>query len=173
MTSPRIVVGVAVFNEERYLRETVPAILAQTFTDFRLILLDNGSTDASADTLWELVEGDKRVTVLYEPVNRGSTHGGNRVWRYALEQWPSCEWIVGVGADDVVRRDYLEAILRAADNDPSANLIFSPVDYIGHPERGVTRFPPYNPLTVHAEVQIPGWRAVRRDLTSSHADSTM
>ena len=87
MTSPRIVVGVAVFNEERYLRETVPAILAQTFTDFRLILLDNGSTDASADTLWELVEGDKRVTVLYEPVNRGSTHGGNRVWRYALEQW--------------------------------------------------------------------------------------
>ena len=170
MKSPRILIGSAVYNEAPYLRETIPAILAQSYPDFRLVLLDNGSTDGSADILDEYAEQDSRIALLHEPTNLWGPVVGNRIYRYGLTLWPGVEWILGAGADDVMGVGYLEAILRAADNDPTANLIFSPVTFIGHPEKGVTRYPPYNPATVHTEVQIPGWRAVRRDLWEAVGD---
>ena len=44
---PKLSVIVPVYNTEKYLRECIDSILAQTFTDFELILVDDGSTDGS------------------------------------------------------------------------------------------------------------------------------
>ncbi len=43
--TPRLTLGLPVYNGERYLAESLDALLAQTFTDFELIISDNGSTD--------------------------------------------------------------------------------------------------------------------------------
>ena len=67
MTTPKISVCMPMFNASRYLRECIDSILAQTFTDFELLIADDGSTDNSV----EIVESytDPRIRLISRPHN--------------------------------------------------------------------------------------------------------
>jgi glycosyltransferase involved in cell wall biosynthesis len=164
MSAPRIVVGMGTYNEEQYLEETIPAVLAQTMPDFRLLILENGSTDRSPEILRRLENADPRVNVVHAGVNLPPADAANYGWGLAMERWPECRWFMGQGSDDIMAPDYLEAVLAVADADPSVNCIYSPVRFIGHPEKGTWTYPTYDPLSVHQQHQIPGWRAFTREL---------
>ena len=68
---PRVSVLLPVFNAERYVGDAVRSILAQTFTDFELIVIDDGSSDASPRILANIARGDARVRLRVRP-NRGN-----------------------------------------------------------------------------------------------------
>lgn len=70
---PKLSVIVPVYNTEKYLRECVDSILAQIFTDFELILVDDGSTDGSGAICDEYAKQDERVQVIHQE-NSGVTH---------------------------------------------------------------------------------------------------
>jgi glycosyltransferase involved in cell wall biosynthesis len=53
-TSPTVTVAIPVYNERTHLRTAVQSVLAQTFDDFELIVVDDGSTDGSLDTIADL-----------------------------------------------------------------------------------------------------------------------
>lgn len=55
--APQITVLVPVYNVERYLRECLDSIRAQTFVDFEAICINDGSTDASRDIIQEYLDG--------------------------------------------------------------------------------------------------------------------
>ena len=173
VSSPRIVVGISAFNEALYLDETMPALLAQTMPDFRAVILDNGSTDAT----WEILAryADSRITLLRAPENLKPGKVANLLYGLAADLWAECRWFLGHGADDVMHVEYLEALLDAAAANPEANLIFSPWRWLGHPEKAVKYFPRFDPETCHAEHQVPAWHAVRRDLREAAGayDETM
>ena len=57
---------VPVYNVEKYLRDCLDSILAQTFTDFEVICMDDGSTDQSGDILDEYALKDKRIKVIHK-----------------------------------------------------------------------------------------------------------
>jgi glycosyltransferase involved in cell wall biosynthesis len=164
MSSPRIVVGMGVFNEAQYLEETIPAVLAQTMPDFEVLILNNGSTDGSAEILRRFEEADERITLMESPTNLSPADAANCGWGFGMSVWPDCRWFIGQGADDLMEPDYLEAVLAVADADPSVNCIYSPVRFIGHPGKGTWTYPTYDPLSVHQQHQIPGWRAFTREL---------
>lgn len=63
---PKISVVVPVYNAERYLHRCVDSILAQTFTDFELLLVDDGSKDSSGAICDEYAEKDERVIVFHK-----------------------------------------------------------------------------------------------------------
>lgn len=65
--APTISVIVPVYNAERWLRRCVDSILAQTFTDFELLLIDDGSTDASPAICDSYAAYDPRVRALHKP----------------------------------------------------------------------------------------------------------
>ena len=65
--NPAISVVLPVYNAERYLREAVDSILAQTFTDFELILINDGSTDGSGDICRAYGERDPRIVLIDRP----------------------------------------------------------------------------------------------------------
>ena len=65
--SPKISVVLPVYNAERYLREAVDSILAQTFTDFELILINDGSTDGSGDICRAYGGRDPRIVLIDRP----------------------------------------------------------------------------------------------------------
>ena len=65
--TPAISVVLPVYNAERYLREAVDSILAQTFTDFELILINDGSTDGSGDICREYSQNDPRIVLIDRP----------------------------------------------------------------------------------------------------------
>jgi cellulose synthase/poly-beta-1,6-N-acetylglucosamine synthase-like glycosyltransferase len=68
--SPRISVAMSVYNGERFLVPAIESILAQTFEDFELLALDDGSTDATPDILRDYARRDARVRPIIRE-NRG------------------------------------------------------------------------------------------------------
>lgn len=162
MSTPRIVVLMGVYNEEQYLRETIPAVLAQTMPDFLLFILDNGSTDESWNILCDLAARDARITLLRSPRNLPCPEAMNLGTHAAMAFWPDCQWFVGEGADDMMDADYLQAILETAAKHPRANCIFSPARYINRP--GTYTYPDYDPTRTHEKLFVPGWRAFTREL---------
>lgn len=64
---PKISVIVPVYNAEKWLRRCVDSILAQTFTDFEILLVDDGSSDTSGVICDEYASKDARVRVFHKP----------------------------------------------------------------------------------------------------------
>ena len=65
-TKPKISVIVPVYNVEKYLRRCIDSILAQTFTDFELLLIDDGSKDKSGEICDEYADKNKRIRVFHK-----------------------------------------------------------------------------------------------------------
>jgi hypothetical protein len=74
---PMVSVVMTAFNGERFLRQAVDSILSQTFRDFEFIIIDDGSTDATASILYSYAGIDRRVQV-YQQENRGLVDSLNR-----------------------------------------------------------------------------------------------
>lgn len=91
---PKISVIVPVYNVEKYLRRCIDSILAQTFTDFEVLLIDDGSTDTSGKICDEYAEKDNRVRVFHKK-NGGVSSARNKGLDNARG-----EWICFVDADD-------------------------------------------------------------------------
>ncbi len=94
-SSPRISVVLPVYNGEKYLFEAIDSILAQTFTDFELIMIDDGSTDTSPDILRAYEKKDPRVRVIVRE-NLGLVATLNQ--SIGLAQG---EWIARMDQDDI------------------------------------------------------------------------
>ena len=99
---PAISVGMPVYNGERYLPETIGAILAQTFQDFEFIISDNASTDGSAAICEEFARRDPRIRFVRQEQNRGATAN----FRYVLDA-ARAPFFMWAGADDTRSADFL------------------------------------------------------------------
>lgn len=101
---PKISVIMLTYNRENYLKRAVEAILAQTFQDFELILVDNGSTDHSGEICDMFQEKDKRIKAIHiEKSNIGT--GRNKGLDIA-----EGEYIAFADDDDVAEKDFLETL---------------------------------------------------------------
>jgi glycosyltransferase involved in cell wall biosynthesis len=98
----RISVVMVVYNGEKYLREAVESVLAQTLRDFELVAVDDGSTDSSLSILNEYSKKDARIVVI-----QGS-HGGEAAARNLGMSHATHELIAVMDADDRMRPDRLE-----------------------------------------------------------------
>jgi glycosyltransferase involved in cell wall biosynthesis len=71
MTNPVLSVTVTNYNYAPYLRQCVESILSQTYENFELIIIDNASTDGSADLIHDLASEDRRIRQIVHPQNEG------------------------------------------------------------------------------------------------------
>jgi glycosyltransferase involved in cell wall biosynthesis len=97
------------YNGERYLRACIDSILAQTCTDFELILVDDCSTDKSGSIAESYRNADGRVRVVRNPTNLGLVGNWNRSIDLA-----NGEWIKFVFQDDTIEPNCLSRMLDAA-----------------------------------------------------------
>lgn len=98
---PKVSIIVPVYNVEPYLRCCLDSILAQTFTDWECILVDDGSTDGSGKICDEYAENNFRFSVIHK-VNGGVSAARNEGIGTAKG-----DWIAFVDADDYLADDYL------------------------------------------------------------------
>ena len=108
---PKISVIVPVYKVEKYLKRCVDSILSQTFTDFELILVDDGSPDNCPIMCDEYARRDKRVHVIHQ-VNGGLSAARNTGIDWAFANSDS-EWLTFIDSDDWVHEKYLELLYRA------------------------------------------------------------
>jgi glycosyltransferase involved in cell wall biosynthesis len=88
--SPKVSIGLPVYNGERYLALTIDSILAQTYQDFELIISDNCSTDRSEEICRQYAEQDSRVRFFPSEVNKGAAWNFRRV--FELARGPYFRW---------------------------------------------------------------------------------
>ena len=92
---------VPVYNVEKYLQRCIESILAQTFADFELLLIDDGSKDKSGDICDEYAATDCRIRVFHKE------NGGVSSARNLGIEHTKGEWITFIDSDDWVEPDYL------------------------------------------------------------------
>ncbi len=109
---PAISVIVPVYKVESYLRRCVDSILNQTFSDFELILVDDGSPDRCGEMCEEYAGQDTRIHVIHQK-NGGLSAARNTGIDWAFANSNS-QWLAFVDSDDWVAADYLETLYRAA-----------------------------------------------------------
>lgn len=104
----RLSIIMPVYNAGKYLEKSINSILNQTFTDWELICVDDGSTDDSAGILRQYAAGDPRIRIISQP-NRGQGAARNRAMAAVKG-----EYIGFVDADDSVLPDMYEKLTDSA-----------------------------------------------------------
>ena len=114
---PKVSVVIATYNYGRYLGEAIQSVLDQTFGDFELIVVDDGSTDSTRDVVASFT--DPRIRYIYQS-NRGSSFAYNRGIIASRG-----EYITFLDADDVWFPQNLELKVKALDSRPDIGLVCS------------------------------------------------
>jgi len=96
---------IPVYNTEQYISRCIESVLKQTFTDFELIAVDDGSTDHSPQLLDVYAESDDRMTVIHQK-NQGVSSARNSGLSAA-----SGKYIAFIDSDDWVHPQYLEVLM--------------------------------------------------------------
>lgn len=111
MKKPKLSVVMPVYNGEKYLQEAIDSVLHQSFTDFELITIDDGSGDGSEKILQN--QSDPRVRVLSNETNRGISYTRNRGLQEAKG-----EFLAWMDCDDLIAPDRFEKQLAFLDSHP-------------------------------------------------------
>ncbi len=138
MRTPEISVILPVFNGEKYLREAVKSILAQSFTDFELIIIDDGSIDKSSETIDSF--NDPRISVLKNEKNMGLIYSLNRGLSEAKGKY-----IARMDGDDTACVDRLKTQSEFMESNPEIGLCGTFVKRFGSIlRRGLLKLPVSN-----------------------------
>ncbi len=132
MRAPRVTVLMAVYNGERYLREAMESVLAQTFADFEFLVVDDGSTDASAQIIASYA--DPRVRPVRNRANLGLVASLNRGLELARG-----EYVARMDADDISRPERLSHQVRFMEVHPGVGVCGSWVQFF--PDRYIWKLP--------------------------------
>jgi glycosyltransferase involved in cell wall biosynthesis len=151
--APRLTLGLPVYNGERYLAASMDALLAQTFTDFELIISDNGSTDGTAAVARRYESVDPRVRYVRHPRNLGSSVNHNFVIEHARGEF--FKW---VSDDDLYAPDLLQRCIDALDSRPEVVLAHAWTAFIDE-EGQITEKVDY-PLTTDVPDAVQRFRSV-------------
>ncbi len=107
------------YNAESFISEAIDSILAQTFTDWELIIYNDASTDSTLEIAERYVASDKRIKVY-----SGSCNSGNCLLpRNEAISRAAGEWIAPLDADDQIEPTYLEALF-AKQKETGADIVY-------------------------------------------------
>jgi glycosyltransferase involved in cell wall biosynthesis len=123
--SPRVSIGLPVYNGDRYLRQAFESLLGQTYEDFELIVADNASTDGTEAICREFAERDRRIRYYRNPRNLGPS--GNFNYTLSLARGEFFKW---AAHDDICAPQFLERCVDVLDRDATLVLCHTQVTLI-------------------------------------------
>lgn len=103
----KISIIVPIYNVEKYIKECIDSILRQSFYDYELILVDDGSTDSCPQICDAFAKQDKKIKVIHKP-NEGLVSA----WKKGLE-FVKGEFVCFIDGDDFIDDDYLQTLINA------------------------------------------------------------
>ncbi|MDP5017017.1 glycosyltransferase [Anabaena sp. UHCC 0187] len=121
-SEPRISVVIPAYNCEKTITKTIESVLNQTFTNWELIIINDGSKDSTLEIISQI--HDSRIKV-FSFDNAGGNVSRNRGLKYAVG-----EFVSFLDADDIWTSDKLASQLKALEENPQAAVAYSWTDYI-------------------------------------------
>ena len=124
----KISIITASYNYEQYIKETIESVLAQTYQDWEMIIIDDGSSDNSVDVIKSYCSKDSRIKLF--------THENNinkdlkETILLGLEKAEG-DWIVFLESDDSITPDYLEKKCEVIKKHPDVKFIINDVNLTG------------------------------------------
>ena len=165
---PLVSVVMPVYNGEKYLAEAIESILAQTFTDFEFIIVDDGSQDGTAEIIRSYRARDERIRLIAFQSNMGAADARNRAMAAA-----SGEFIAAMDSDDVCLPQRLEKQVDHLRRHPAIGLLGAGAQAVDEDLRPLYAFdlPEHHALIVYnvfvASFLIHPTVMMRRDLLES------
>ena len=122
--SPKVTAVIPVYNREKYLRGAIESILAQTFTDFELLVIDDGSTDGSREAIRSY--HDPRIRLMCNETNQGIPKTRNRGIQFARG-----EYLAFLDSDDWAYPERLAKQVAFLDSHPDYAAVGAWIDVDG------------------------------------------
>ena len=110
----KLSIGLPIYNGELFIERALESILAQTFTDFELIISDNGSTDSTQEICQNFSKKDNRIRIFKQEKNIGV----HRNFYFLLSQAKG-EYFAWTAVDDYLDKDFMEKNLKVLESDSS------------------------------------------------------
>tara|TARA_R110002012_G_scaffold220618_1_gene392269 strand:+ start:20345 stop:21214 length:870 start_codon:yes stop_codon:yes gene_type:complete len=120
MSTPKVSILTTVYNREKYIAECIKSVLASTYQDWELIIVDDQSTDHSVAIAKEYEKRDKRIKVFVNKQNLGQFE--NRNYAASLAKG---DYLKYLDSDDQIYQHGLNVMVEAAEQYPDAGLIIS------------------------------------------------
>ncbi len=121
---PRVAIGMTLYNNARHLREAVDSLLAQTYSDFHLILLDDASTDETEVVAREYERRDSRVKYFRHASRCAMVATWRDVVAIAVRECPSAQYFAWASDHDRWHPEWLERLIAELDGDRDAVLAY-------------------------------------------------
>jgi glycosyltransferase involved in cell wall biosynthesis len=121
---PRVIIGSPLFNHAKDFREAIESILAQTFTDFALVLVDDCSTDDTPSIAREYAALDSRVGYEVNTERLGLVDNARRSFELARERHPEAEYFAWASDHDLWHPRWLQELVDALDRHPDVVMAY-------------------------------------------------
>jgi glycosyltransferase involved in cell wall biosynthesis len=122
--SPRVVLGMTLYNNARHLPQALESLLAQTYGDFALVMLDDASTDASQAIAKQYVARDPRLHYSRHTERQAMIGTWREVAETAAREWPAAEYFAWVSDHDRWHPRWLERLIAELEGDRDAVLAY-------------------------------------------------
>ncbi|MDO6461755.1 glycosyltransferase family 2 protein [Granulosicoccaceae sp. 1_MG-2023] len=122
---PLVSLGLPVYNGENFLAETLESLLAQTYTNFEIIICDNLSTDRTSEICAEFAARDERISYFCQSKNLGAARNFNTTFERSRGKY--FKW---ASHDDLLEPEYLERCVAALEADPDVVICWPHMDHV-------------------------------------------
>ena len=119
-------VVLSVYNSEKFITSAINSVLKQTYKDFELIVINDGSTDKTLDLIQKNTEIDKRIKIINLKKNLGMAGALNKGINQATG-----EWIARMDSDDVMYNNCLEEQINYLNNNEDIKVLSCLGTYLG------------------------------------------
>jgi GT2 family glycosyltransferase len=122
---PEVSVVIPAYNAAPYIADTLESVLNQTFSDFEVLVIDDGSIDQTVNIIQNYAAQDPRVHLIVSPVNQGVSNARNLGIRKAIGQW-----VAFLDADDIWLPQKLAMHVHHLSTNPDLGMSFAKVEYM-------------------------------------------
>ncbi|HXG37562.1 MAG TPA: glycosyltransferase [Bacteroidota bacterium] len=127
--NPLVSIILCTYNRAHLVKRAIASVLVQTYRNWELIIIDDGSTDSTESVIFPLVKSDTRIVYLRHP-NKGLAASRNVGMKLAHG-----EFITFLDSDDEYREDHLATRVTIMSKRPSVALLYGGIEYVGPEEK--------------------------------------
>jgi glycosyltransferase involved in cell wall biosynthesis len=160
--APKVSLGMPLYNGANYLRKALDSLLAQSFTDFELVINDNASTDSSESLCREYADRDSRVKYHRNEKNVGAAPNYHLALTHACGKY--FKW---VAHDDEYHPDWLAQCVHLLDTHPEAILTYTRTILIDAESKETGRF--NDPFRLHSAQPSDRFKLITTKLQWCHS----